>query len=188
MPKLRYIILGTTTLIIGGLVTLSLTGTSAISEEIDASQASSLALVGDSIAVAITTKDDDHKSVEVHTNDYKWCDLSAKLSSEGDRVVVRMERSAWSRFGWCDPEAEIAIPSAFNLDVELDAIAANLTGSYEAVRIKADRGVLRFNGTASTFDLVADAAVVYLNFLSHMALGSVNIDVDKIVSSISYPD
>lgn len=188
MLKLSYILLGGTTLIVGGLVAMSLSGNATESEVLEAPDASGLRILGDSVALAVSTEKTEKNQVRVKTSDYKWCDLKAHLSDNGVEVTIEMERSTWSAFGLCDPEATVALPASWSLDVALDAMAAHLTGNYEQVRLETDRAALHFSGSANAFELIADAAVVYLDFLAPITKAAVNIDVDKLVSSINYAD
>ncbi|WP_102867413.1 hypothetical protein [Pseudovibrio exalbescens] len=188
MLRLSYILLGGTTLVVGGLVALSLSGSAAENEVLEAPDASGLRILGDSVALAVNTEKADKNQIRVKTSDYKWCDLKAHLSDNGVEVTIEMERSAWSALGLCDPEATVELPESWSLDVALDAMAAHLTGNYEQVRLKTDRAALHFSGSADAFELIADAAVVYLDFLAPITEAAVNIEVNKLVSSINYAD
>ncbi|WP_293577473.1 hypothetical protein [Phaeobacter sp.] len=147
---------------------------------------STVILEGDGTALRLTTHEGTDREARLTTEDNIGCALSSSVRSEGDQLLISIEKGPMRIGFWCDPDVTLSLPAGLNLDIALSNLAADIKGSFEHVSIRTSQSVIDFDGRAEHFTLEGRRAAVRLNFSRDMPRDAVELDVDTIMSQVTF--
>ncbi|WP_162265068.1 hypothetical protein [Polycladidibacter stylochi] len=187
MKVIHKVTLGVGSLLIVGVIALSMSDSSSAEQLFDGNTIKSIELGGDSTALSISTHKE-AKEIRIEAHDKRWCSIEAHANVKGDVLHLTIERPSVSGWLLCDPVVALELPEERNLKIKLDALAADINGRFAAVSLTGDKNVLNFEGKASAFKLDGDAGVFNVRFTEPIAREAVRIDVPLAVSRVIYAD
>ncbi|WP_068318002.1 hypothetical protein [Polycladidibacter hongkongensis] len=181
------IVLGSGAILIAGIIALSLTEASIAEQLVDTSGIDTIKVSGDSTALSIRSSQGSH-TLKVEKQDKRWCNLDVIVRREGQQLNLDVQRRGFASSLFCDPTVWLDMPEEHNLTVQLDALAADIAGSFNKVEFSGNKTVLNFNGAAKAFRLAGDAGVFNVRFSEPIARDAVRIDVPLSVARVVYAD
>lgn len=143
-------------------------------------------LKGDGTALRLNTHAGDAREAMLTTEDNIGCALTSSVRTEGDQLLISVEKGPMRIGFWCDPDVTLSLPQGLNLDIALSNLAADIKGSFERVSIRTGQSVIDFDGRAEHFILEGRRAAVRLNFARDMPRDAVELDVDTILSQVTF--
>jgi len=143
-------------------------------------------LQGDGTALKLTTHSGDQREARITTEDNIGCAITSTVRTEGDQLRISVEKGRMRIGFWCDPDVTLSLPAGLNLDIGLSNLAADIKGSYDQVKIRTGQSVIDFDGSAEHFALQGRRAAVRLNFPRDMPREAVELDVDTILSHVTF--
>ncbi|WP_065330634.1 hypothetical protein [Tritonibacter mobilis] len=143
-------------------------------------------LHGDGTALKLTTHAGTTREALLITEDNIGCPLTTSVQADGDQLQISVEKGPMRIGFWCDPDVTLSLPEGLNLEIGLSNLAADIKGSFERVSIRTGQSVIDFDGRAAHFTLEGRRAAVRLNFPRDMPREAVELDVDTILSQVTF--
>lgn len=143
-------------------------------------------LHGDGTALKLRTHDSARREARITTEDNIGCPLTSSVHTEGDQLQILVKKGPMRIGFWCDPDVTLSLPAGMNLEIGLSNLAADIKGSFEQVLIRTGQSVIDFDGRAAHFTLEGRRAAVRLNFPRDMPREAVELDVDTILSQVTF--
>ncbi|MCG7622227.1 hypothetical protein [Epibacterium sp. Ofav1-8] len=143
-------------------------------------------LHGDGTALKLTTHADDVREARITTEDNIGCAITSTVETVGDQLKISVEKGRMRVGFWCDPDVTLSLPAGLSLEIGLTNLAADIRGTYDQVQIRTGQSVIDFDGAAEHFTLHGRRAAVRLNFPRDMPREAVELDVDTILSHVTF--
>lgn len=125
-------------------------------------------------------------TVQLVTQDRWGCNVVARSVRNASGVTIYITKSAIPLAWWCHPKATVLLPVPLNLNIDFENLVADIDGVFRGVEMHGMNAVVHFDGTADTFHMSADHAVVALDFAAKMARDAVVLDVQSLISHVTF--
>ncbi|WP_310620841.1 hypothetical protein [Flexibacterium corallicola] len=147
-------------------------------------------LNGTNMAMEVRTfamNEEESQQIKLETSDEFGCKLLANYTRHEDTLTLTFKKRDWSLWGLCTPTANLHLPEHLGLQIDLEALAADIRGTFQALNISSHKTALEFTGQADRFSLEGEAAVINLEFLGPILNDDLILNVEKLISRVRVP-
>lgn len=124
--------------------------------------------------------------VSIETEDKVGCGLETKVGANGETFEINVIKSDYRVRVWCDPDIIVSVPENLDMMLDLENLAADISGVYGDFGLKSGQSVINFDGIAKRFTMTGDRAIVRLNFQEYLPRDALTLDVGAIMSSVTF--
>ena len=129
-------------------------------------------------------------TVQVIAKNRPGCGITAQIRRDGETLAVDISKNAIPLAWWCNNGEKVKVmvvpPVPLRLEVDKKDLLADIEGVFRAVNINGLNAVVNFDGVTDRFQMRADHAVVNLDFAADMARDAIVLDVESLVSHVTF--